>query len=93
MHTQIDVFEKPIERIKRACDLMGLSADFERKLSELETRSTIENRPARNMSALWRIQCGARPGNSIRTFPSPAPTSERRLSRSRGCQITFATEI
>jgi hypothetical protein len=37
MHTQIDVFEKPIERIKRACDRMGLSADFERKLSELET--------------------------------------------------------
>ena len=37
MHIQIDVFEKPIERIKRACDLMGLSADFERKLSELET--------------------------------------------------------
>jgi hypothetical protein len=37
MHTQIDVFEKPIERIKRTCDLMGLSADFERKLAELET--------------------------------------------------------
>jgi hypothetical protein len=37
MHTQIDVFEKPIERIKRTCDLMGLSADFERKLAALET--------------------------------------------------------
>ena len=37
MRTQIDVFEKPIERIKRACDLMVLSADFERKLAELET--------------------------------------------------------
>ena len=37
MRTQIDVFEKPIERIKRTCDLMGLSADFERKLAALET--------------------------------------------------------
>jgi hypothetical protein len=37
MRTQIDVFEKPIERIKRTRDLMGLGADFERKLAELET--------------------------------------------------------
>jgi hypothetical protein len=37
MHTQINVFEKPIERIKKTCDLMGISADFERKLPELET--------------------------------------------------------
>ena len=37
MRTQIDVFEKPIERIKKTCDLMGLSADFERKLAALET--------------------------------------------------------
>ena len=37
MHTQINVFEKPIERIKKTCDLMGLSADFERRLPELET--------------------------------------------------------
>ncbi|CAN7529839.1 hypothetical protein LJR220_004794 [Bradyrhizobium sp. LjRoot220] len=37
MHTQIDVFEKPIERIKKACDLMGLGADFERRLPDLET--------------------------------------------------------
>jgi hypothetical protein len=37
MHTQINVFEKPIERIKKTCELMGNSADFERKLPELET--------------------------------------------------------
>jgi hypothetical protein len=37
MHTQIDVFEKPIERIRKTCDLMGLGADFERRLPELET--------------------------------------------------------
>jgi hypothetical protein len=37
MHTQINVFEKPIERIKKICDLMALSADFERRLPELET--------------------------------------------------------
>lgn len=37
MQTEINIFEKPIERIKRTCELMGLAADFERKLPELET--------------------------------------------------------
>ncbi len=37
MHTEINIFEKRIERIKHACDLMGISGDFERKLPELET--------------------------------------------------------
>ena len=37
MHTEIDVFEKPIQRIKRTCALMGIADDFERKLPELET--------------------------------------------------------
>jgi len=37
MHTEIDIFDKPVERIRKACQLMGLGADFDRKLSELET--------------------------------------------------------
>jgi hypothetical protein len=37
MHIEINVFEKPIERVKRTCDLMGMGADFKRKLPELET--------------------------------------------------------
>lgn len=37
MHTEISIFEKPIERIKRTCELMGLAADFDRKLPALET--------------------------------------------------------
>jgi hypothetical protein len=37
MHTQIDIFEKPIERIRKTCELMGLADDFERKLPALET--------------------------------------------------------
>ena len=37
MHTEIHVFEKPIERIKDTCDLMGITDDFERRLAELET--------------------------------------------------------
>jgi hypothetical protein len=37
MHTEINIFDKPIERIRRMCELMGLGADFERKLPELET--------------------------------------------------------
>jgi hypothetical protein len=37
MHTQINIFEKPIGRIKETCDLMGIEEDFERKLPELET--------------------------------------------------------
>ena len=37
MHIEINVFEKPLERIKRTSDLMGMGADFERKLPELET--------------------------------------------------------
>ena len=37
MNVRIDIFEKPIERIKKACELMGLAADFERKLPALET--------------------------------------------------------
>lgn len=37
MHTEIDIFEKPIERIRKTCELMGLGADFDRKLPELET--------------------------------------------------------
>jgi hypothetical protein len=34
MHTQINLFEKPIERIKETCNLMGIADDFERKLLE-----------------------------------------------------------
>jgi hypothetical protein len=37
MHTEIDIFEKPIQRIKRTCALMGIADDFERKLPDLET--------------------------------------------------------
>lgn len=37
MHTEINIFDKPIERIRKTCELMGLSADFDRKLPELET--------------------------------------------------------
>jgi len=37
MHTEITLFEKPIERIKITCDLMGIADHFERKLPELET--------------------------------------------------------
>jgi hypothetical protein len=37
MHTQINIFEKPIERIRKMCELMGIGDDFERKLPELET--------------------------------------------------------
>jgi hypothetical protein len=37
MHTEIDIFDKPIERIRKACELMGLGADFDRKLPDLET--------------------------------------------------------
>jgi hypothetical protein len=32
-----DLFEKPIQRIKTTCDLMGISDEFERKLPELAT--------------------------------------------------------
>jgi len=37
MHTEITLFDKPIERIRRTCDLMGIADDFERKLGDLET--------------------------------------------------------
>ncbi|HEY3148470.1 MAG TPA: hypothetical protein VGJ75_19080, partial [Dongiaceae bacterium] len=37
MHTEINIFDKPIERIRKTCQLMGLGADFDRKLPELET--------------------------------------------------------
>jgi hypothetical protein len=37
MHTEITVFAKPIERIKKSCELVGLGAEFERKLPQLET--------------------------------------------------------
>jgi hypothetical protein len=37
MHIEIKLFEKPIERIKNTCELVGIMADFERKLPELET--------------------------------------------------------
>jgi hypothetical protein len=37
MHTEITIFDKPIERIRTMCQLMGLGADFDRKLPELET--------------------------------------------------------
>ena len=37
MNVEINVFEKPIERIQKTCELMGISADFERKLPEVET--------------------------------------------------------
>jgi hypothetical protein len=34
---QIDVLEKPIERIKETCAMMGIAEKFERALPELET--------------------------------------------------------
>jgi hypothetical protein len=37
MHTEINIFDKPIERIGKVCELMGLGADFDRKLPALET--------------------------------------------------------
>jgi hypothetical protein len=37
MDTEITIFDKPIERIRRTCDLMGIADNFERKLGELET--------------------------------------------------------
>ena len=37
MHTEIDIFDKPIERIRKTCELMGIGADFDRKLPDLET--------------------------------------------------------
>ena len=37
MHTEINILDKPIERIKRTCELTGRRADFERRLPELET--------------------------------------------------------
>jgi hypothetical protein len=36
MHTELTVFDKPIERIKRTCDRMGIADDFEQRLPELE---------------------------------------------------------
>jgi hypothetical protein len=37
MHTNLNIFDKPIDRIRKTCELMGLGADFERRLPELET--------------------------------------------------------
>ncbi|MEH2526705.1 MULTISPECIES: hypothetical protein [unclassified Bradyrhizobium] len=36
-HAQINILDKPIERIRKSCELAGLSADFDRKLPALET--------------------------------------------------------
>jgi hypothetical protein len=37
MGITLNLFEKPIQRIKTTCDLMGIRDEFERKLPELET--------------------------------------------------------
>ena len=37
MHTEINIFDKPLERIRQTCEMLGLAADFDRKLPELET--------------------------------------------------------
>jgi hypothetical protein len=37
MHTEIHIFDRPIEEIRKACELMGIHDDFERKLPALET--------------------------------------------------------
>ena len=34
---EINIFDKPIERIRKTCQLMGLGTHFDRKLPELET--------------------------------------------------------
>jgi hypothetical protein len=36
MNASIDILEKPIARIKKTCDLLGISSDFERRLPALE---------------------------------------------------------
>ena len=44
------LFDKPIQRIKTTCDLMGISDEFERKLPELETHleALPRARPTKN---------------------------------------------
>ena len=37
MNAEINNFDKPIDRIRKTCELMGLGADFDRKLPDLET--------------------------------------------------------
>jgi hypothetical protein len=37
MRRDIKVFDKPIERIKDTCDLLGIAGDFDLKRHELET--------------------------------------------------------
>lgn len=37
MHTEINIFDRPIERIRKTCELTGFGAEFDRKLPELET--------------------------------------------------------
>jgi hypothetical protein len=44
---QIDVLEKPIERIKETCAMMGIAEKFDRALPELETSRSPGARPAR----------------------------------------------
>lgn len=36
MNASIEILEKPIARIRKTCDLLGISGDFERKLPALE---------------------------------------------------------
>jgi hypothetical protein len=50
---EIDVLEKPIERIKDTCAMMGIVEKFERALPELET--FLEGEVARGETSETRL--------------------------------------
>ena len=51
MRTEIKLFDKPIERIKDACELLGIAGDFERKLPEMENHLKVWLQAARPTSS------------------------------------------
>jgi hypothetical protein len=50
---QIDVLEKPIERIKETCAMMGIAEKFDRSLPDLET--FLESEVARGETRETRL--------------------------------------
>ena len=90
-----DIAESSTDKIKgQASDLVDAAKDVASQATDkIKDAVNDRKRPAPNMSAAWRIPCGARRGSSIRISRSRAPTSEKPPPRSRAFRTKFATAI
>ena len=87
---QIDVLEKPIERIKETCAMMGVAEQFDRALPDLETFLEAEvarERPAKPGSPLMGCFISGAFWEKDR-LRGCHPALEEQIGRGRHCECS-----